>query len=537
MAIRKITNKPMRRGKVCFFEDEPPVEATVYLNEYEVCRLNASSVENVQDLSEIAAVVFIQNSEKPAKIERYLSHYANTLLWHDCRVFAIPVRSDPNIVSGRKKIAKAIKHNHIPSFGLKEHERGSLPDKLEYDKDLTPVVHVVDNPSTPWASVVRFLHAYPPGNPPNLDLDIDPIGDDREIIRLTSEEKVLVQRAFHDCSKVKLKSQQEGRSGVYTYQASAVRSMTGDNIYTGDTQPYQYFVKIGEREQIAKEFLAYRDIVLEHIPFHLGPRLRLDRCALGTGKGIIVCDYVGDSENLRDCARDGRAVPVIASLFNTTLRAWLDGSSLSVRLLKDYLRDRMPEEIPEQRKALIEEIEPIVCPAELSRLLELKGTTSPLIGTIHGDLHSLNVLVRGTDAILIDFEKVESNKPLLLDFASLEAGLLIDGFINECRSRRALLESIKPYYEIDSLVHHKQVKYDPSDETAWFLDCIRQIRMHAREIEQEEREYALTLAVELAKKACKDFPDSQSKSTESGLTVDDVRSLAYILCQRILTAA
>ena len=87
------------------------------------------------------------------------------------------------------------------------------------------------------------------------------------------------------------------------------------NVLVNSAPPYQYFVKIGDRNQISKEYLAYRDIALEHIPFHLGPSLRLDRCALGAQQGIIVSDYVSGSEKLRDCARDGRAVPVIANLF------------------------------------------------------------------------------------------------------------------------------------------------------------------------------------------------------------------------------
>lgn len=59
--------------------------------------------------------------------------------------------------------------------------------------------------------------------------------------------------------------------------------------------------------------------------------------------------------------------------------------------------------------------------------------------------------------------------------------------------------------------------------------------MQAREIEQNEGQYALTLAVELAKKACKENLIGQNKFNGIQLTVDDVRSLAYILSQRILT--
>ena len=56
------------------------------------------------------------------------------------------------------------------------------------------------------------------------------------------------------------------------------------------------------------------------------------------------------------------------------------------------------------------------------------------VGVVHGDLHALNVLVRGGDAIVIDFEKLEIQLPLLLDLASLEAGLFVDGFIGDRRT-------------------------------------------------------------------------------------------------------
>ena len=65
------------------------------------------------------------------------------------------------------------------------------------------------------------------------------------------------------------------------------------------------------------------------------------------------------------------------------------------------------------------------------------------VGAIHGDLHALNVLVRGGDAIVIDFEKVEMKAPLLLDFASLEAGLFVGGFIGDGRDGQELLQSIE----------------------------------------------------------------------------------------------
>ena len=105
---------------------------------------------------------------------------------------------------------------------------------------------------------------------------------------------------------------------------------------------------------------------LNIFPFHLGPGLRLDRCELGAKKGIIVSDYVSGAEKLLDCARDGRAEHVIASLFNTTLRTWHEASTKENYPLKDYLKKRMPDKIPEHRQSLIEGFEVPRCQPNLT---------------------------------------------------------------------------------------------------------------------------------------------------------------------------
>ena len=58
--------------------------------------------------------------------------------------------------------------------------------------------------------------------------------------------------------------------------------------------------------------------------------------------------------------------------------------------------------------------------------------------------------------------------------------------------------------------------------------------MQARQIELMKGQYTLTLAVELAKKACKKNLVSSTIHAKEGLNVDDVRAIAYVLAQRIL---
>ena len=195
----------------------------------------------------------------------------------------------------------------------------------------------------------------------------------------------------------------------------------------------------------------------------------------------------------------------------------------------------MPNEIPEHRRSLIEDYGTVKKPTELLTLFETIPSTPVRVGVVHGDLHALNVLVRGGDAIVIDFEKVTQDVPLLLDLASLEAGLFVDGFVGDQRVGNDMLKSIECLYESDALVGPNFKPCDPSDGSAWFFDCVRQIRMQARRIELVSRQYALTVAVELAKKSCKtqDF-NSSIEPLGQGLTGEEVRALAYVLAERVL---
>ncbi len=532
MPILEYKRKEARRT-IGFFEEDPPNKAVASLTGFEIRKFNRTDLLDPTQLANVAAVIFRQRKSQPNKIARDIKQYAKTLLGHDCRVFLELTPVEPgseSLISYRRFVLKAIEEEQLPASGLQPNEAKSHHWSVDNLPMLTPMVHILDDPST-WIRVAAYLRDFPPGSPPSLALNIEAVDENNEVVEISCAQKVLIQRAFHDCSTVKLVRNSDGRSGVDTYRVFATPKIA----YISHSPPYEFFAKIGGRVKISKEYLAYRDNALEHIPFHLGPRLRLDRCALGAQEGIIVSDYVNGAEKLRDCARDGRAVPVIASLFNTTLRAWQDGSRTVERPLQAYLKDRMPDEIPEHRRSLIERYGMLKKPTELQALLDTMGSKPVRVGVVHGDLHALNVLVRNGDAIVIDFEKVADDVPLLLDLASLEAGLFVDGFVGARRTARDLLKSIKSLYEIDALVQHKFNPCDPSDGSAWYFDCVRQVRLQARQIELSSSQYAFALAIELAKKACnrRNF-DCVTERSGQVLTAERVRALAYVLAERIL---
>ena len=56
--------------------------------------------------------------------------------------------------------------------------------------------------------------------------------------------------------------------------------------------PHLYFAKIGPCKKIVDEYDKYCGHIFEYVPFYLGPRLRRDRCNLGSTLGILVGDFV-----------------------------------------------------------------------------------------------------------------------------------------------------------------------------------------------------------------------------------------------------
>lgn len=72
------------------------------------------------------------------------------------------------------------------------------------------------------------------------------------------------------------------------------------------------------------------------------------------------------------------------------------------------------------------------------------------------------------------------------------------------------------------------------DGSSWYFDRVRQIRLHAKAMEQGPFQYAWALAFVLTKKACKDevFRDPDLKPGQ--LSREDLRALALILAERIV---
>ena len=274
----------------------------------------------------------------------------------------------------------------------------------------------------------------------------------------------------------------DGHSGVSVYVAYPTLAK-GE---FGGQWPLPFFLKIGDRKAIFDEYVNYEDNVDPYIPFHLGPHLVRERCCLGAHFGVIVGDYVEESESLADAARGGRAGPALACLFNRTLVGWHRGRENvleSSQLARSFLRrfPRMKKKL-EPGLARAHELGATKDLNELRCLFQRCVSLPVLVGPIHGDLHAKNV----TFARLTQSSSISPRHdcgPLVYDAALLEASLLVDGFdegrkevrevmcpkqIDQLDSEiRNWLKSIKTLYDHvplqESLIHP-----DPKNPSCWF---------------------------------------------------------------------
>lgn len=531
MSIKEFSAFPSRR-KIGYFGVAPPPEiATHWLDlGLELVPAEEFSISELDSLCSCDSYIFSQDIDDPKQIAASLAIYGKALLDCDRRVYVRIAKAkefDPLL---RARILSAISSEKLPASGLSPDEIASvgawftISDKANF----SPVVHVCDA-SDDWPQIAKLIAANRAGEAPKLDLEIFAQDATDEQLLLDPDHALLLRRAFWNCKKVYLRQMPDGKSEAKAYRAYAERD---DPEMPFLPWPYLHFVKIGERKKISMEYLSYRHSSMGYIPFHLGIRLSLKRCVLGAQDGILVGDFVAEAECIRDCARGGRAVPVIANLFSKTLRAWHEVSIKdSAQSVATLLPKLLPPdtEIPEARKAILTSLGATLTVDSMREKLQ-KCTMTPIrIGPCHGDLNSTNVLVRGTDAIVIDFEKVKLNLPPLFDVASLEAGLLVEGFANGENpiEPTTLIDSVKPLYERDALID-QIASCHPTEPTAWFHACVHQIRLQARQLECHAGQYAAILSIVLLKKIC----NTAVLDTET-VKVGH-RAAAFLLAEKIL---
>jgi hypothetical protein len=546
MAIREFSPEGARRAKIAFLGDMPKNEDLQRFRDRQyLCEL--LSPEDLRDaklVGELDAIVWTQSADKPNSLPRELREVVSGLLDHDVRVYIRVATNDMLQDTPRTLVVNALIEDAVPVANLRPDEwqavREGLRERL--NSFLSPSVYIFDTAST-WGDIANLVCDRPADPPPTSELSIEEDFLRRWCGSEDHEQRVLLlRRSFWNCSELRLAPLDGGMSGAPVFKAYA--SLDAGLVPRGAAGafPRLYFVKIGPRKKIIDEYDKYCGQILEYVPFHLGPRLRRDRCNLGSSLGILVGDFVEGAEPLVACARGGRHGHAISNLFDKTLGGWRKQARPDkTRSLRDYLENKWCVEgssqlitLSPERAEIVRTLGGDVAVEPLKEIFERLGNTAPLVAPAHGDMHATNVLVRHGDAILIDFEKLEEHYPLTYDPASLEGGLLVEGFIEDIKKGRLksdeLVKLIEPLYEKSALKRCQTTFCRPDHTADWYYNAVNQIRTLSWPAENRPGQYALTLALCLIRKGC---------NPHAGLTADapnTLRAIAFFFGQKILRA-
>lgn len=526
MAIKRFELQPSTRKLIACIGGSPTFDAENYLIQsgYQLQELKPEQLFDDTILAGLDSVIFVQGEDKPGLICDAISDHAAMLLNWDVRIYVLPAGDAGRGKAARKYILNRVLHDELPFIAnLSKDEPGyqAAQNSVQQEHQHSPYLYIADV-KFPWLSAAKLIVSNPSGKPPSSILEIEGKKSSGKDLLFEPDQKLLLRRAFEDCLSIKLISFEDGLSGATAFRAY---STLRDGVL--GQHPTVSFVKIGPRDKISREYFKYLGNALEYIPFCVGPNLRLDRCALGARQGILVGDLIEGAESLRDCATAGRAAAAIGNLFSHTLKNWRSLSKLSEQNIFTMLEPYLGNDIPKERLSLAEGLGSTMSRDDFRSRMEKLSTSPVQIGPIHGDLHATNVLVRGSDAVLIDFERMENDKLCLYDSASLEGGLFVDGFIDDKRDVASVLKSVSPLYEKGALTGVLP-NCHPMDPSAWFYDCVRQIRTHAAHVECCPGQYGLTLAAAFSKKAAntKIFNDKR----------DELRAAGYVIAERIISS-
>ena len=547
MTIREFSPEGTPRAKIAFVGGLPKPEDVDWFGKRQfACEsCTPEDLRRTEYAIQLEAVIWTQNPEKLNTAPREMGTTVPQLLDHDVRVY-IRLATDENLTeTPRKLVVNSLLESKIPVANLRPEERHTILESPERENNfLMPCVYIFESAFS-WPDIATVVCDRPADPSPSFELRFDETFlHDRFGFEGHAERVLLLRRAFRDCSELQLSSLDGGLSGAPAFKAYASLGPGFGLVQRGATgaYPHLYFVKIGPRKKIVDEYDNYCGRIFEYVPFHLAPRLRRDRCNLASTQGILVGDFVESSESLITCARGARCVHVISNLFDKTLGGWRKQKRPDTRRsLRSYLETRWQIEgsndriaLPPDRADLVRQLGADADVVPLKKVFEDYGNTSPLVAPAHGDMHATNVLVRHGDAILIDFEKLEQDYPLTYDPASLEGGLLTEGFLEDLEKGTfeptELIQRIEPLYELSALRVDGTTFCRRGDLTEWFFDAVNQIRTLSWAAENEPGQYALTLALCLIRKGCNPHPNLQAEVPNVS------RAIAFVFGQKILRA-
>jgi len=342
-----------------------------------------------------------------------------------------------------------------------------------------------------FGDFAKYFKTPDPGRPPRLGL----------LIELDSpfspSETTLLQRSFSDCDSIVIRKLSEQGFSARVYVAYPQFSSDPEHA-----RSLPFLVKFDEKKDVEKERNYYETYVNQYVPFNLRPNVDATRCFSSGSLGILVANYVDKAIPLLEAIEKGAGPIAIHCLFGESLDRWFRNSKCQpgspVKALQNLFDkekfEKNPDVIQEARK-----IGPVPGPTKLLQTLQTIQIKSHRSGKSHRDLHARNVLVKGSDAIVIDFSQCDSG-PMLIDLATLEVTI---AFYSAIRNKNAVLETfdswikfVRQLYDYERVTKLPEAREDFEPfPRQW--SCIRQIRRFALMEQTDELEFAVCLAIAL----------------------------------------
>jgi hypothetical protein len=322
--------------------------------------------------------------------------------------------------------------------------------------------------------LAETIARYSPG-PPENDIAIE---GDRS--GLSPEVKLLLRRSFYDCERIHIKKLGGGKDAEALFKVFAWMK----NSEVGPL-PMPFFAKISKPDKIDRELLNYRVYTDLYISFQYRPNCRIERCVRTSNFKSLVGDFVDDSILLRAALKDIHHSGIIFSLFERSLKSFRIQPFVARRMpatgdLANFIDERVWLDQLKSRTDVIERAKAYGLKTEVENLHNLLLRVCPpscIIGPIHGDLNSRNVMVRGNDAILIDFSAIKPNGPLTADPVNLEVSLCFELDENEkllpFDAWRVLIDEL---YIPDKLLQPPALSEGVPTEFSWLRRAVREIR-------------------------------------------------------------
>jgi hypothetical protein len=365
--------------------------------------------------------------------------------------------------------------------------------------------------------LVHWIAIYDAG-PPHKDIQIE--GEKAEDF----EQAILFNRAVSTFPEVHAERIFSGKSGAAIWQVTPTGKLDG-------CAPR--IVKITSLRKASDE-RSRRALLKGRVSSRSFATLHSDECANGHSQSALVYEFVAGAYPFATAIRHTPVPPLVSSLFKTTLRGLRAGYERSPANLYKAFGSRALHALrftPELRAACeyppIADL-PVANFEEMQRLFESIGDRECGVGYVHGDMHSGNLFVEGTNVIMIDFGAVRPGAPLVADPACLEVSLAFPsgGMARGLERTNVLLD----LGWIDRAVY--EYPLDPRSvwmrggSQRWLCEVIREIRENVREIDPDPIPYCYAVASYLVRFAS--YPDEDHAPLAS-------RALAAQLAFRLIS--